>query len=732
MSTNSDDKKSITKTIKWVIGVPVQFLLGFAEVTAQRPNQTPNSESRFFFYARVGLFVLLTTGAVLLLEPALVSRFGSSSQPEFTNLFSPSRWKVLVADAIRVGENDPCEGSIVSKNCPAHSKFVLPAQTPKELNEQAASFWMIYDLTDDETQTAERALANILFLDRINGREKVYINGTLMSYGSSRPERGILSVLIPTIWLKHQMRIAVWVELDIQVEVGTSPASSFPKNVGLTNSDNLGKFVRVRNFSDENIQLILASIYFMLTGFFLLLWSVVPQQREPFVFALYSLVCGLLAARQSASTFYALPTYQWYHLELFLYVAQAIAVIWAGLALARIRREIGFTLGTMLVCFYAFWTMTSQTATEYYHGSILMTSYFLPWAYLTSALMCLLQSNWISHYISARHADWLKGRRTYLLSYCAVFLYLFLVHIWSPVSNGIDARPIQFVQYSPILVILWVAYGMFHDIRTKATQNEFAPLSRYHRMSPMPERVQGILLDIDLKRSESLYRAASYSSDQNMFVAPFVDSWISIIRGVGGDLIQFQGDMILVLFETPNPSLGAISNLLLDISDALIRMDQLMMVIANELEQRTLVSIRTLIERPSFRATISFGTIAPTLIGQGGNKIAAWMNADDKQVLVRMSRLGDAERLIVSSSTETSGLTGSTLVIDEETIPLEAIQQSVSFFEGKSAQTKSGVRTYLKSKESIPPILTIIYLPVPEKVDFKRKGNLNRVFNRAS
>jgi hypothetical protein len=707
----------------WLRRKPIRPLLNVAELVFNRPSQTPNSESRSYLYGRVMLFVLLATSGTLLFEPALVSRLGKTGDPEFLNSFAPERWKIVLSEAVQVGGDDECEGSVVARTCPAHPGYVHSTATglgrvqDGSSQVRPSSFWMIYDLSEEEAQKAERAGANILIADRIGGREKVYVNGNLMAAGGSRAERGIVSVTIPAVWLQKKLRVAIWVELDLQMSSSHEVASLIPRSVGLANSDNSRKLVRVTNFAEENLQLILAAFYFVLTAFFILLWSSAPQHKEPFVFALFCLVSGLLSARQSGSVYYALPAYRWYHLELFLYSAQGLAILWTGFAIARIRREISVSAGSLFISLYVYWATVSSTATDYYNASLVFSNYLLPAAYFSSALACFIQFYWVSYHIYSRHSYWLRRRQSVLGLYFVMFVYLFSLHLWHFSGPSRDARGVSFLQYGPVFVLLLVAYGLFWDLHMDSIKKDSEPLSRFHKMNPMPELVSGVLLAIDLKRSEALYRSGSYSQDQSMFVSPFVNSWLSTMREIGGDLIQFQGDEIMVLFETPDPTPGTLANLLQDISEALVRMDQLMIKIARELEQKTSVSITSEIGKPAFRATLSFGAIRPTLVGQGGYKIAGWMNADERQVLMRMSRLADAEKVVISSLSSASGYAGSTLSIDEETVPAETIEYCLGFFESYGKSYRRGIRTFLKNKGSVPPVLTLVYLDLDAKID---------------
>jgi hypothetical protein len=333
---------------------------------------------------------------------------------------------------------------------------------------------------------------------------------------------------------------------------------------------------------------------------------------------------------------------------------------------------------------------------------------------LFSILLCALQKSWLTFQIRDRNSEWLRPRLASLRWHAWALAGFFFAHLLAAFAGPNGAAPPPGAQAAPLALLLLELFRLIRDATARPASLEGSRLSRFHRMSPIPQYVQGLLLDIDLKKSESLYDAAALSSDQNMLVAPFVDSWIAAVRAIGGDVIQFQGDMIRALFEMPSPTARSLSLRLLEVGAALERMNAAMPKIALEIERAHRLSVRARVGRPAFRAALSFGAVRPAFIGVGSQRISAWMNADDRQILVRMARLSDAEHEISARGQAEVGQR-STIVVDEVAISGEPLSRLLAAWAARDARVQRSQKIVLKGKGTYLSALSYVELPPTEE-----------------
>lgn len=691
-------------------------LLKTAEELSRKPGEHPDAEARSYHWARIAVFSIIVLGAAGIFVPVLATRWQEMTESTIALRFTKERWKLIPPGTV---SQAACFDSQSGLDCPAHPESPLPAKSELTRADPDHAervrrfgpepFWVVYDFTAEEAKNAAAQSANHLFIGIINGKYRIFINGNLMKESPAKPERALISVSIPVEWLTRANRVAIWIQNNTQSAFPDIFESASFRATGLLAADTLDGMLGLDNFLNENRHFILATVYGLISVFFFSLWLATPRKRELFYFAVFGVALGFLSLRLAVSFYLSLPRIQTYQLELLLRIGEASAALYAGLAMSRLRRIVGFVFLGPIPFLLLFFFSSARSGPDFLIYSSWVGKHLVPIYYLLSSVSCLLQWYWVRTQVSQRRAHWLRTRAWRLAAFSLIFLSLGIVYAWQGRYFGSPGMLATFHRYTPLLGFLAGAMILFREFRDQSQQMEYTPVSKYHRMNPLPEKVQGLVLEVDLKKSEVLYRAATHGSDQNILVFPFVDSWMTIARSCGGELMEYQGDMVRVIFETSSSRPETLVSRLLEVSNSVSKMAALMPEIAQDLEQRTGHPVRELVSRPAFRATLSYGSIRPTLIGEGGRKMATWLNADSSHVLMRVARLADAEKTLVKSRfPELGSPPTSTLVLDEETIPQEAIQAVKRQIEAAGASFSGQIRTYLEEKKSHPPQLALV------------------------
>jgi hypothetical protein len=168
-----------------------------------------------------------------------------------------------------------------------------------------------------------------------------------------------------------------------------------------------------------------------------------------------------------------------------------------------------------------------------------------------------------------------------------------------------------------------------------------APLSRYHRMPQLPQRVKGVILRVDLKKSERLFRAEV--GQAGMLVPSCLSQMWSAIALHKGTVIETEGDGLMAIFDEldcPRP-----------LDSALRAVDQVKAGLQSLRMQFIAQGMIDDTEMPiEFRAGVSPGEIKPIWRSVDGAQIAAWVESGGTNPFVDSARMMEVERTLPEAS----------------------------------------------------------------------------------
>lgn len=102
------------------------------------------------------------------------------------------------------------------------------------------------------------------------------------------------------------------------------------------------------------------------------------------------------------------------------------------------------------------------------------------------------------------------------------------------------------------MVVLILFHSALHSVKLLQSKIEFSdrmPASEYHERSALPAMVDGTILMLDLKKSESIFRKGAEWNRGGSLASIILTNICNFLNNSGGTVIQAEGDAVIVLWE---------------------------------------------------------------------------------------------------------------------------------------------------------------------------------------
>lgn len=576
------------------------------------------------------------------------------SKPNPSILIDPHTWHSFYSNA----QGSECSpSSRLSKKCPAHpqnpslwtSTDGRFKENDKLIRRPKKDFWIGTSIPPEKIAQAKSNLANQLILGWIYGSFEVWVNGDYIV--AEKPiARDPTIVTLPLSYLQSTAPLKIAIQIHPDSELGTPDMLAAPWKEGFATAEEVAAFKSEAGFWKRSRPFALFLLNFLISTLFFMFWYANKQKQEYFYLAVYGMICAIVQIRlmdifRGAAT--ALTTEV---LDTFLHCAEAGFGLLLAFSFARSRKEI-FRYGIPL---FLFVPVPLQLARIYFKRmDFLLNMYLYKWvvpsAYFIGAFVCLLQAVYLYR---EKFTLLTKPRiiRLVLFSLGMIamgLLYMAQSHEWvSFLSKIIFSRFSHFA-----IVFLFGAMAMI-EYKEERHLLEKSPVSRYHRMKKMPEKLSGALLAVDIKNSEKLFRLSAQSGEAGKIVETCLSHlWASVIA-CGGTVLQTDGDGLRAFFdkqENAAPALAALR--------ATDLMEKNLMVFCSQLQDQGILEAGTCVP---FRAGISCGEIKPSWQEMQGMRVATWTETGSRNPFVESARMLEIERKI-STPVEKSAV----IVMDE-------------------------------------------------------------------
>lgn len=263
----------------------------------------------------------------------------------------------------------------------------------------------------------------------------------------------------------------------------------------------------------------------------------------------------------------------------------------------------------------------------------------LPISFLLGALICYSQARLLSSSLSTT----VQPRRVYRLKGFALAMGLLAVLYFIQFHAQMNYVTKQLLFDLPSLALV-VFLGMIalSDYRQQNRLIKKIPTSSYHRQMPLPEKLTGVVMILDLKNSEKYFDYAKQTMGFEAVLPSVLSHIWSVINKTGGAILKAEGDEVVAFFEMSsheNPLASALQSCD-KISKQLALYSEEIQAQYDGFENQSL----------HFRAAISFGELKPIWIEGANGRLPGWVQLGESMVFVEATRLLEIEKDVEKKS----------------------------------------------------------------------------------
>jgi hypothetical protein len=261
--------------------------------------------------------------------------------------------------------------------------------------------------------------------------------------------------------------------------------------------------------------------------------------------------------------------------------------------------------------------------------------WFAPGLHVAGAAVCLLQAVYLLSLVPAAGRELLpvRVRRLLLMSVALVVVARFAGGSSVSELGAFPAWAI-FDRFAHFAALLFICAVVMREYREQELLVAKTPISEYHRRSVMPERLEGVVLTVDIKRSEWLFRAGARLGDSGKLVGTCLSHLWSAVSDNHGFVLQTEGDQLRAFFPREACQVPAQSAL-----RATDEMQERLGHVARQFREQGVMPDDAVL---SFRGGIAEGGIRPIWQDSGGVRVPTWVTSDHSS----MNAFNEAERLM--------------------------------------------------------------------------------------
>jgi len=620
----------------------VQWLSKLAVSLHRPPTETRHLGGRASTAGNGALLLGVLVLVMVTMVTCMLEAFHSSVGAEPAVIIARDTWRALYRGAT---PEEVCDDKLPQKiNCLTsltnptlwQSKY---SREDKEHIERVAErrgneFWLGTVLTPEQVQRAYRLGANHLVLGYLNADYEVWVDGEKVLFGEYRETH------IPLVLNLSLARLATGKEMPVAIRVIHSMGGLYPDALGYFRAEGLAtnsqadRYLRVENFEEHTRPWFFFGVYFVMGSLFLVLWGFSPRKQECAYLAAYALFQAFIQAAKSDEVSYLFDVGMWNRISNVMSLYEGAFALFLGLAFARFRRAFfQFGIPAFLVAGVVlfFWETDSVRAERL---GLYLAAKMVPRGYLLGSMACFLQTFWLEQRMKQRDGVFTTRVRRLLLfgiGLCGIGLSYALQQSVPSVTEY-TAWP----RFMNVILVLYLAAVILIDYREQEKIVERSPISPYHRRPNLPEELTGILLVVDVKRSELLVRAGQETGNAGELMNICLSHMWSAAISNEGTVLQSEGDAITVFFEregrlTPQRAYRAVKQIAASL-DRFI----------DQLKARGIELTQT--DRLRFRATLVEGKVSPIWHDVQGIRHPSWSASGDSNVFLLASRLLEIEK----------------------------------------------------------------------------------------
>lgn len=621
---------------------------------AQNIYQTPE-DIKAFARSR-NWFLLIILGSILIPAFAINVAFLGLQFKERSsfNLSAPldiENWHVFYNNSSQSAPaNSLCNPSKITEECPASPQSSLLWKSPLSRKDEdyrkrlslhkGKEYWIGTIISPDTQRTAFEKKANHMVLGHFYGAYEIWIDGALILSGQGNLASRQLAVPISMNRLVEHTPMYVAIKILHNMDSPLPDVFTFSYRMnGFMTSSSFESFLRYDSFTRVLHKFILYSSYLILGFIFAITWSLNRKKQEFAFFALYALAyTAFYLPRDEFLYLLNISFGQTYPILLTTFFILGGAALLLGASFARIKRKFFLIMipATLLVIpgsvLSVFLFIPSLK-----HGFLAMFAGFYTAAgYLTGAILCFLQFYALLPRTIEGNA--LRKRAQSLLLFGLGLTIIGIIEF--PMISMFLSKDLKLIMpHLNLALVLTFLYLLLRNWYLESQMVSKMHVSPYHKRALLPEKVSGVMLNLDIKKSEYLFRFKGLETNGNDLIHSCLSELWSVIDSYHGTVIHTEGDGFIAFFSTEssrNPIKQAV--------DACFSLKTSLTVFDQQLKDRGIY----LLNVPSieFRVAIESGDIKPIWQELEDYRYASWTGVGPHNPFIETRRLLEVSRSI--------------------------------------------------------------------------------------
>jgi hypothetical protein len=522
------------------------------------------------------------------------------------------------------------------------------SQAKRLKQEKKKKFWLGATLSKEQIATAEKEGASQLVIGWINARYTVWLNGKKTQSGSWDDTEPIIIPLslIPSSELQD-LKIAIYLNDEFDHARPDQLTYSFGQSFGegLYTKRDASSYRSLMTYASTVRPIILLFANLCAALVFILIWSFHREKQEYYFLSLFTLIGSLQQLAFVGYTYGIIDPGQSYLWNYWLVLNEGLMGLLLGLSFARIAKKIlpWIALGSLSIT--ALSIFLPYTPLSFYRFSIFFNDRINPTLFLIGGLACLYQIR-VMRADSAKKIFSLRIVRLSLFATGMIALSsidFYEGFFWYDLSV---LKNLLFYRFGHFALTVYLGFVTLREYKQQVLLVKKTPVSTYHKRPFLPEQVSGIILSVDLRNSEWLFRAGAEMGDSGALgISCLTTLWEAVVES-GGFILQTNGDGLIAFFD--KTVLVSPANSALDATDAMAsKLDSLFA----KFKDQGYITSDTL--KLKFRAALASGEIKPIWQEMGNQRLASWTETGDQNAFVTVSRLMDLERGLLLDGNQT-------------------------------------------------------------------------------
>lgn len=554
--------------------------------------------------------VIALAAMVFVISPTFIRESKSIKPDSFVVNFHYSAWRVLYRDN---------RADLLTKGI-MREQYAHGLELDKRHGE---IYWVGLKVTREMLDQAKRGQADQLMSGYFYGTHEAFIDDVKVASGGAQDQRRPLVVQLTDEMLNRPdgFTFSVRIRHDLQ-----EPYPDTLYFVGLATKEQIEQHRRWSDFQYNITPSIAMGVNLAFGLFFFALWACGVRKQELAAFAAFGILHSVIQATNIPLVFEFMGIQNWHRLNFVTTCYETLFVLWLGLALARIRSHAVMICSAIAITVPWAVFLTDYTAMQIYSVVLRLWRYGSTGSYFVAAFLCFSQARLVAH---QHRRDLVDGARELKLNLSWVALCLMgLLSIWS-YFHYIDVRIFNAVLLGGLAAVV------VHDYARQEQYVRRAPLSKYHQLARLPDRVPCVLATIDLKRSEKLYRFGADRGLGGAFVVEIITNFYKVITERGGEVIQTEGDSITFFFDQDDAP-DALEKVVTSVRD----LDR---DLRKHLVEHAVGDFSSYPVDVRIRAALDVGAIRPVWQRFEGRDVPGWEQAQNSTIFVDVARLMEAE-----------------------------------------------------------------------------------------